>query len=132
MQQVKVIESNYNLAFQIREGLLSNEQVKRACSENASGEISFFVRNGQLQILSFKDSVDLISSGLIPEEQNIIIGMKEEAYRAFVSLFSNYIKKYNEQLNHLTIILNYHMNEDGSSLTKLTRDFLYETHYKRR
>ncbi|MGN7403429.1 hypothetical protein ACTHO0_26635 [Cytobacillus praedii] len=122
----KIIESNYNLAFQIKEALHSNEEVKNSCKENPSGELSFFIRDGQLQILSFRES-----KSLILDDENRC-GMKDESFSWFVSMFSNYIKRHSEHLYHLKIVLNYRMDENGVSFRDLNRDFIHEHHYKRR
>ncbi|WP_066297590.1 hypothetical protein [Bacillus sp. FJAT-29937] len=127
----KIIESNYNLAHQIKETLQNDNAVKKSCQTNPSGEITFSIRDGELQIITFKRSKELISQGEMLEKDSAS-GMKEESFKSLVGLLSNYVKKHNDHLYHLKIILNYQMNKNGTSFDGLSAGEIHEFHYKRR
>lgn len=124
-------EKNANLGYEMRIKMLNDADLFASCTTRSSGKISFFTRQYKLQKLAFiKSTKAIIEDGQIKDvEIEPGKGLNEQGFKHMVALFSNYIKRSDDNHNYGTITFRYEVSNNGSGVKMVGIDKELEKHY---
>lgn len=118
------VTPNRLLSEQIKKELLQSIDVRNNFELKEKGEISFFVRNNNLQKVKY-DGESLIDGNVHYFE------IPEDVYNNMVMLLTNTIRKYQGKLDYCTLVLQWDYSKEEALFKNFDIFPTYEIHYSR-